>query len=169
METRFDAYDNAFLLTVDGAKYTNLPAAPTVEDNEQTLFFSTVTLAGLDVHREVYVPEASGNFARLLDVLHNPTAAPIMVSVVLSGGLGGFSPVSVISTSSGDATLTTADTWFASDESGVQNFAPELAFVMQDGAGSVSVSDVELNTGMSAFHWTFNVTVGAGETVRLLS
>jgi hypothetical protein len=168
-EDRYGAYNTAFLLTVDGADYAGLAGEPAVEDNRQTIVFPTKILADLEVHREVYVPATGGNFARLLDVLHNPTAAPIMVPVTLSGDLGGLSPLSVTASSSGDAVLTTADNWFASDDSPTSGFAPELAFVLQDGTGLVSVADADFNSAQFKFGWSFNVTVGAGATIRLLS
>jgi hypothetical protein len=168
-EDRFGAYNTAFVLTVGGADYAGLTGEPAVEDNRQTIVFPTKTLAGLEVHREVYVPATGGNFARLLDVLHNPTGTPIMVPVTLSGDLGGLSPLSVTASSSGDATLTTADNWFASDDAPAAGFAPELAFVLQDGTGIVSVADADFDSAQFQFGWSFNLTVGAGETIRLLS
>ena len=85
--------------------------------------------SGLDVRRKVYVPQ-QGYFARYLEVLTNPTAAPITVDLDLASSFRfiqvvreGFSfdePPRLISTSSGDTDLdlsgATPDRWVVVDD-----------------------------------------------------
>ena len=74
-------------------------------------------LAGLNVIRHVYVP-STGYFARYVESLTNPTNAPITVDLEVSGGIQnpGAGGTFLISTSSGDTSLSTADRWLVTDD-----------------------------------------------------
>jgi hypothetical protein len=168
-EARPSAFVNALQLSVDGIPYAGLGTNVAVENDGRTLIFPVQTLAGLDVRRKAYVPASDGNFARVVDVFHNPTGATISVPVTLSGRQVGLEPVSVTATSSGDTTLSAADHWFAADDMLDGEFAPEVAFVIQDGAGLVQASEAAYNALTRLFGWQFDVTVAPGETIRLLS
>ena len=73
-------------------------------------------LAGLNVVRHVYVSK-TGYFARYVESLTNPTSAPITVDVQVSGGVQypSTNGSTVVGTSSGDATLSTADQWLVTN------------------------------------------------------
>ena len=83
----------------------------------QQVSIEQLNLDGLNVTRSIYVP-ASGYFARYLETLSNPGTTPITVDVQVSGGVeyayNDVQPVQI--TSSGDASLSTADTTFVTDD-----------------------------------------------------
>jgi amidase len=78
-----------------------------------------VPLGGVEITRSVYVHKdvAAGqaSWARWLDTFRNTTGAPITVKVAFGGQTGysasGANSSAMVNTSSGDATVTAADTW----------------------------------------------------------
>ena len=149
-------------------------------------------LAGLDVTRKVYVPR-TGYFARYLEVLTNPTAAPITVDVRVTSNFrfirklqGGFNfdrEPRIIGTSSGDALLDVTDPnardrWVTvDDDEDIDPFAatnlPPVAHVF-DGPGALQqAAQAQFSLDFNALYgrlveeWR-NVTVEPGASVALL-
>src|SRR5947207_959782 len=128
-------------------------------------------------------------FARFLDVLHNPTGAPITVSLDLGGGrndngnLGSDSGTTVNDSSSGDgntttgdvSAMTTADNWATTwdtitDTDGNPSGDPTLAHNWQTNLSSSRVdrADVVGTNGGSSDElvWQYdNLTVQPGQTL----
>lgn len=147
-------------------------------------------LAGLNVTRKVYVPR-DGYFARYLDVISNPSGAPVTFNVRVTSFYrfiakvqGGFQfqrEPRILSTSSGDATLATTpttDQWLIIDDDDdgdpfLINTLPATADVF-DGLGAAlaaSVLDYTIDFGVrfgrSIQEWQA-VTLQPGETVALM-
>src|SRR5262249_3582311 len=90
----------------------------TTEINGRQIVITQFGLSGLDVTRKIFVPN-DGYFARYLELLKNPSGAPITVDVKLTSNFrfvrkfqNGFSfnrEPRIISTSSGDAILSVSD------------------------------------------------------------
>jgi hypothetical protein len=127
---RDDAFDGYGRLLVDvtggpaGAFYSS-PGNDECgrEEGGREITFPAVTIEGLQVSRKVYVPAAGPGFARWLDILTNPGAATATVTVRFLGNLGTDAapppPTTVVfGTSSGDNTVTIADTWATTDDNG---------------------------------------------------
>jgi len=119
-------------------------------------------LAGLDVTRKVFVP-GDGYFARYLEILSNPTSAPITVDVRITSNYNDAgAPSRIFATSSGDVLLDVSDP--ANPDRWADLTAP-YAFVF-DGVGgaqrvgSATVNHVS-NAGQAMFAWQ-NVTVPPG-------
>jgi hypothetical protein len=196
-EDRSDAYDTWTVLNLSddgGTTWTpyadndpNAFSLCTSEDNGRELVMPTVTFGdGLNVSRKVYVPDSGLAFARFLNVVSNPTAAPITVTLDIAGGrndngnLGSDSNTMVTGSSSGDAATTTGDTsemgtnddWATTADDPTDPSDPTLAHVWQlrssltDTADSVGVESGEADE----LHWQYNnVTIQPGETFVYMS
>ena len=124
-------------------------------------------LGGAVATRRIYVPP-SGYFVRYLDVLENPGASPLTVTVRLSEFLQSSFGLQVAATSSGDQTLTTADRWFVMRDTS-QTFLLPSALVFQ-GAGAAQPLE-EPATAISVdrpFVGWKNVTIAPGGRVIFL-
>jgi hypothetical protein len=157
--------------------------AYTTDLGGRRVILATRSIAGLNVHREVYVPSTGSiDFARYMDVLDNPTAADLTVnvrfgSVVSSGNfsdLGSDSGTIVTSSSDGDTNVESSDTFFCTDDSSDGTGDPSLGHVMQGVDRIVTVHAGGINaisgTDASEVAWDFTgVTVPAGGRVILAS
>ena len=153
-------------------------AIGTTEDNGREIVVSQNNLAGLNVTRKVLV--SPSYFARYLEILANPTVAPITVDVsVQSKPRSGI----LATTSTGDATLSVTDPaspdrWvvlnMGQDVDPFRQFGPaHLAFAF-DGAGatrgaSAATFDADPNSSFRAltYRWN-NVTLQPGQTMAFM-
>ena len=72
-----------------GAMTPPMPLACTYEDGDrETAFPTEASSGGLAVSRKVYVPATGLRFARILDIVSNPTAAPVTARLEFSGDYG---------------------------------------------------------------------------------
>jgi len=157
-------------------------AVGTMEQDGREIVIRQPGLAGLDVTRKAFVPR-DGYFARYLELLTNPTDAPITVDLRLRSTVGNPSNrTSIVATSSGDAALdvsdpATADRWLTFDDPYdadpfVQYNVPATAFVF-DGAGaplrvaSATVTDAASQEQALTYVWNA-VTVPARQTVGVM-
>jgi hypothetical protein len=141
-------------------------------------------LAGLDVTRKVYVPR-DGYFVRYLEIISNPTDSPLTVDVRVRSNLSGYtrSAPHIISTSSGDDTLSvadaaTADRWVTLDD-GYDNdpfesyySPPAVAFAFDGPNGAERATSAVLNGiddsyGQLDYQWS-NVTIAPRATVAYM-
>jgi hypothetical protein len=149
-------------------------------------------LAGLNVTRKIYVPRA-GYFARYLELLNNPTAAPVTVDVrvttnfrfirKLQGGFFFDREPRLVSTSSGDALLDISnpnarDHWVTvDDDEDLDPFTatnlPPVAHVFDGPGAAQPVGQAQFNINFGAQYgrlveeWQ-SVTIAPGGTVALL-
>lgn len=155
----------------------------TYEIQKQSIAVAQQNVAGLNVTRKVFVPR-DGYFARHLEILQNPTQAPVTVDVRITSFLRGYSSApGVIGTSSGDAQLdvsdaTNPDRWVVVDDTvdndpATQYGMPAVAFTF-DGAGAASRASVAALSGNIAYEtsqltyqWS-SVTIPAGGTVEYM-
>jgi hypothetical protein len=132
-----------------------------LEDGGRTVVLDQADKGGLRVHREVFVPD-SGTFARVIDVFTNPGTAPITQLIEYEG----FTSSSIITASSdGDLVFDPTDTYLATDNSVDGDNRASLGHVFMDGQRLTLVSTFRNN---SRLEWSFNITVGPGQTVRLM-
>ena len=81
-------------------------------------------MSGLDVSRKVFVP-SDDSFARVLEILENPTSGDITVDLLLTTYLYSYNEVPQ-ATSSGDAVLDAADEWVVTDDADGSGAFPGL-------------------------------------------
>lgn len=85
------AYANMYRLRVNGTNYSGQPVSVARDGRK---IFSGIFVepgSGLEISRQLYVPRRS-NFARYMEVIHNPTPATQSLSVEIFGKLGTPSP-----------------------------------------------------------------------------
>jgi Carboxypeptidase regulatory-like domain len=153
----------------------------TFENQKQSIAVRQQGVDGLDVTRKVFVPNA-GYFARYLDVLSNPTANPITVDVRVTSNFQAYSGSNptIVTTSSGDATLSLADganpdRWLVVDDDVDADYGSPAVSLTFDGPGASRPVDSAQFTpaypyyyGSQVVHAWTNVTVPPGGTVAFM-
>lgn len=162
-----DAYDACYVLAVASTQYT-LPigGTPSLSAAGRQVDLPPVALGtdGLTAERHVYVTP-TGDWARFIEVIANPTASSISASVAISGNLGSDSATTLVATSSGDAVLTTADTWFTTDDTDLAG-DPSLAHVLRGAGAAVDAAAVTLSGDQISY--VYGVTVPAHGRVAIM-
>ncbi|MBX7191741.1 MAG: hypothetical protein K1X94_06775, partial [Sandaracinaceae bacterium] len=162
-----DAYDGCYYLEVDGTQY--VAGGSTTSPDGRTVTLHEITMGSLRVQRIVYVPASGGSWARYLDVFNNMTAADVHANVRIWGNLGSDSGTVLMASSSGDTVVSTADSWFATDDTDGSG-DPSLAHVFQ---GDPATGPLSPATGASLsadnLEYTYAIDVPAGGRVAILS
>ncbi len=152
-----NAFDGAFVLSLDGSSFTTFSKAQT-EEEVRELVLGPWSRNGLTVRRKVFVP-VNGAMVRYLEILENPGTADIDAELRVSTNLGTDASTRVVLTSSGDLTLAKQDRWLITDDSdGTNRPAVTHAFA---GANARVRPDSATLTGDS-FAITYRVKVPAG-------
>lgn len=162
-----DAYDDGNVLSVGGAFY-----APTTADHTgQTYTGGVVNLSGLDTSLQ-YHADATSPLLRSLAGFTNATGSAISTTITWQHNLGADGSTQVNNSSSGNTSFGTDDSWVVTSDGGPGD--PVTSFRWY-GAGSPleTLATTAMTTTFSAFgnegpRGTFDLTVGAGETVSLL-
>lgn len=103
----------------DAAAYVDPdPLGCSRRDAGRSVDFATVTRGALQIRRSMYVPPSTGSGVRIIDAVTNTSAAPLTTNVWVgdllagvTGGVGSDDATTIRATSSGDATISTADHW----------------------------------------------------------
>jgi hypothetical protein len=144
----------------------------TQEDQSRELALRQQNLAGLNITRKVFVPR-DGYFARYLEIVSNPTLAPVTVDLRLRTNFSAAG-AGLITTSSGDSDLqvvdpATRDYWAIVDD-GNATQPPAVALVW-GGSGAAPPSSAAFTAGGTPANlqtaWQ-SVTVQPGQTMALL-
>lgn len=128
---------------------------------------SASQLAGADQgllgSRSVYVSDTLG-YVRYLDTLTNTTSQSLTYTYELRTNLGSDSNTQIVSTSSGDRSFTTDDTYLSTDDFSLTSGDPTVTHIIGDGTTRPdSTSIVRDNVTV-----TFTLTIEPGESVSLL-
>jgi hypothetical protein len=166
VEATGNAFDGAGRLEVAGQTYApTAAAADFLADGDRTIVTPLVTIAGLNVSREITVPNTGNeDFARTIDVFTNPTGAPITTTVRIVSNLGSNAATTVFATSDGDTDLESADQWIGTDDADGSG-TPAIIHYLH-GPSGIRPSSVS-RTGDN-LEWTYDLTVPAGQTLRLV-
>jgi uncharacterized repeat protein (TIGR01451 family) len=123
------------------------------------------TIGGLSVQRKVYVP-TNDRYIRWMNFFTNTTGAPITFTMITSNNLGSDSNTIVVTTSSGDATVTTGDLWATSFQqfSGSTSSDPRIGHVFQGTGAATPVSNVNFVNGDDNPYWSYSITLNPGQT-----
>lgn len=161
-----DAYDNAYMIFVNGAVFD---PGSTVDLTGTTMTAGPVTMSGLNATVQFYFDTLAA-VARIMVFLNNPTGATINATVDIPINFGSDSGTIVQMTSSGDTTVTTADRWVVSSDSGPNDpvnttvlYGPDAS--VTPSAYTQTVFDDAATNGLGA---TFNVSVPANQTRSLM-
>lgn len=153
------------------------------ELNGRQLALAADALAGLQVRRKVFVPNAGGNlangFVRYLDQLTNNGGAPITVSVrigsVAAGnGQLGNAGMTIWRTSSDDAVAAPVDRWLVIDDANPGGGAAAVGALMHGAGARSRTTAVGLGFPVEgddrALGWQFeDVRIEPGQTRSLLT
>lgn len=138
---------------------------PIVVDSGRTVVGDSQSIDGLLVSREVTVPSAGAvDFSPALDSYTNPPGNLISVAVRTNGNVGSNAATTVFMSSDGDDIVEATNWWFGTDDDNAIGGTPAIIHLLHGLAGLIptSVSVQEDNV-----EWTYNLTIGAGETQRL--
>lgn len=146
-----------------------VPAVPECTNRQYVL--PAKTIGGLSVQRKVYVP-TNDQFIRWMNIFTNTTGAPITFNAITSNNLGSDSNTILVTTSSGDATATTADLWATSFQnfSGNTSSDPRIGHVFY-GPGPVAnpMTNINFVSGDDNPFWGYNITLAAGQTKIIIT
>lgn len=149
------------------ANYTiynkNGPLAGT-ELGGQQLVFPAQMMGALRVTRKVYVP-STDTYARWMNIFTNTGGSPITFNVITCNNLGSDSNTRVVTSSSGDATVTAGDTWATSFQnySGTTSSDPRVGHIWG------TIQGVNFVDGDDNPYWYNTITVNPGETKIVLN
>jgi hypothetical protein len=165
-----DAFDGYYGFNVNGTWYfhngvatTDCPGA--VSGVDRQVVMNPQTIGTLQVQRKVYVPD-DDSFARFLNIITSQDSAPQSVNVEMQANLGSDSNTKIFSTSDGNTTVETTDSWVVS----YQNFTggttsdPRLGHLFQTPGARVPVSSNDLADGSNIFHWYYTFELPPGQT-----
>jgi hypothetical protein len=158
------AFSGAGILSVNGtsagnafgAEYLCFTAVPT-DQSGRDLIFSSVGYGQLRVSRKVFVPSVGG-FTRYMEILANPTAAPVKAAVQIGSFLCCSSPT--VTVAPGDTNKTYA-LLNASN-------SPTTGFVFSGSSPSVPVTNTSFVSGANFVAYRWDVTVPAGGSTILM-
>ena len=138
-----------------------------LEDDGRTVVLPATDINGMLVHREIYVPETGGQFARFLDVLHNPNGYAVKQAVTIYGYLN-YEDENIILTadSSGNGQFDTADTYVVTDGDGDGGQYLSLGHIIGDGT---RLRPTSAQLSLYGLLWSYEVIVEPGQTVRLMT
>lgn len=160
------ALEGTLRLRVAGVDVATPGQTSTIDDAGRTVVTASASVGGLIVSRDVFVPNRDDlALARTIDTFTNPTAGPLTVPVIYLGNLGADGATHVVTTSSGDATVTAADQWLLTDDQDGAGTPAVLHFV--HGRAGLAPTTTELSG--DNVRWTYSLTVPAGQSVRLAS
>ena len=146
-----------------------VPAVPECTNRQYVL--PAQTIGGLSVRRKVYVP-TNDRYIRWMNIFTNTTGAPITFTTITSNNLGSDSNTILVTTSSGDATATTADLWASSFQnySGNTSSDPRIGHVFY-GPGPVAnpMTNIHFVNGDDNPFWGYNITLAAGQTKIIIN
>lgn len=178
----FDGY-NALCISVTGATgpcetgnagYTiyNQNGAATLDaacDNRQAIL-PAQTIGTLSVQRKVLVP-ANDTFARWYSSVTNQGGAAVTVTLVTANNLGSDANTAIVSSSSGDAAATPADTWVSTFQSfsGSTSSDVRLGHVLQGAGAPTPVAGIHFANGDDNPFWSYTFTLAPGETRAILN
>ena len=152
-------------LQVGGVDYAPT-AGYTLDDGGRTVVTGAATLFGLNVHREITVPNTGNeDFARTVDVFENPTASAIMATVRIVGNLGSDAATAIFSTSDGDTIIEPTDQWIGTDDADGSGTPAVIHYIH----GPNGLKPTAVTRTGDNIEWTYTLTVAPGQTLRLAS
>lgn len=155
--TATDAYDYSYRLTIDNWYYFPCVAVADTRQSGRELVFGPYEVSRIMVSRQVYVPPAGG-YARYLEVLRNPGATDITVSMHVQGYLGSYPNTQILV-----SPASTGNRYAVTSDSGTD---PTLAHVFA-GAGAPAAGTFQFVTsGYMDYSWS--VVIPAGGQVSFL-
>jgi hypothetical protein len=159
-----NAFDGDGRLLIGGVLFQSDNTTHSIDDGGRTVVTGTGTVVGLTVHREVTVPATGGqDFARTVDSFTNSTGSAITTTVTIVGNLGSDAATRLFMTSDGDTIVEATDEWIGTDDADGSGSPAVIHYIH----GPLGLQPVSVDVIGDNIVWTYNITVGAGQTLRL--
>ena len=164
-----DAYDDAWGIWVDGVAFSSGPNVD-LDATGRIVTAGPVAMSGLDVtHQYAFADDLE--VARILSAFHNPTGAPISITVEVPVNFGSDGGTQADGTSSGDAVFDMNDRWAVTSDGGPSDGVNTTVFYGPDSPSVVPTSvtqTVFTCFGTEGIGATFDLTIPAGETSSVM-
>jgi IPTL-CTERM motif len=145
----------------------NGPATTECNGRQVVLPTQTISLPAstIQVSRKVFVP-TNDSFGRWLNIVKNTGAAPVTFNLITSNNLGSDSNTKIVTSSNGNATAETTDTWINSFQnySGTTSSDVRLGHVLQGPSVPNPVTFIHFVDGDDNPFWDYTITLQPGET-----
>ena len=162
-----NAFDGDGRLIVGGTAFQLAAPTYTTADSGQSVVTASGTAAGLTVSRKITVPNTGNDdFARTIDAFTNSTGSTITTTVTIVGNLGSDAATNVFATSDGTGVVSPNDLWIGTDDASDGSGTPAVIHYIH---GPLGLRPSSVSVIGDNIEWTYNLTVPAGQTVRLES
>ncbi|HEY3568254.1 MAG TPA: hypothetical protein VGP73_10005 [Thermoanaerobaculia bacterium] len=134
--------------------------------NRQVVFpVQTVASLNVQMWRKVFVPD-NDSFARWLNYFKNTGSSPVTLTAVIANNLGSDSNTVIVTSSNGNASAETTDTWVTTFQnySGTTSSDPRLGHVFQGPGAPVQLAGINFANGDDNPFWGYTFTLNPGET-----
>jgi hypothetical protein len=134
------------------------------------IVFPVQTSGSINMQRKVFVPD-NDQFARWMNIFTNTGGTTQTVTMVVANNLGSDANTTIVSSSSGDATVDTSDTWASS----FQNFNPttssdpRLGHVFQGLGSQTPLAGIHFVNGDDNPFWGYTFQLAPGQTKVILN
>jgi hypothetical protein len=173
-----DAYDgyNSLCLSLNNTVATcqtgnanfviyNKLGPPTTECSGRQVVFPVQTHGQVHIQRKVFVP-TNDAFARWLNIFTNTGGSPTTITMVIANNLGSDSNTRIVSSSNGNNTAETSDTWVTTFQnySGTTTTDPRLGHVFGGSLATVPLAGIHFADGDDNPFWGYTLTLQPGQT-----
>jgi len=157
-----DAFDGGLRVRVNGV-FAGSTSFALTEEGGRELVIGPYTLGEVRLVRKIFVPTDDG-FARFLEVVDNPTAAPLTVNLDIFTNLGSDSQTVVVGTSDGNTTFTATDDYLVTDDAGDGTGDPTVAHIFSGPRAAVEPFAVFTNApGDDDVQLSFRLELAPGQ------
>jgi len=184
LQPSFDGFNGLAVTAVNGVKLSQPlifnPGAPLAAEGcpangkNRELSFATQAFAAeeLALTRKVHVPH-NKEWVRWQNIVSNTGTSTKQVTITLLGVLASGTDTKVVDTSTGNTSLTTAESWFTTAQSvpsGIPSTQPRIGFVLQGPGATAPLSNLGISTtssppGKTAFSYTTSIPPGQAATI----
>jgi uncharacterized repeat protein (TIGR01451 family) len=147
---------------------TSVPATAACTNRQYV--FGAQTIGPLSVQRKVFVPN-NDQFIRWMNIFTNTSGSSATFNMITSNNLGSDANTRIVTTSSGDNVVTTADTWVTSFQnfSGSTSSDPRIGHVMWGSGAATPISNVFFVDGDDNPFWSYNITLASGQSKIIIT
>lgn len=161
---------NFVIYNKNGPATTECTGAASGVNRQVVLPVQTVASPSVQMWRKVYVPD-NDSYARWLNYFKNTGATPVTLTAVIANNLGSDSNTTIVTSSNGNATAETSDTWVTTFQnySGTTSSDPRLGHVFQGAGAPVPLAGINFADGDDNPFWGYTFTLQPGETKIIMN
>jgi len=161
---------NFVIYNQNGAATTECTGAASGVNRQVVFPVQTVASPSVQMWRKVYVPDNDA-YARWLNYFKNTGATPVTLTAVIANNLGSDSNTTIVTSSNGNATAETSDTWVTTFQnySGTTSSDPRLGHVFQGVGAAVQLAGINFANGDDNPFWGYTFTLQPGETKIIMN